>query len=354
VARIEAAALTKRYGAQAALDSVDLTVGEQEFVALLGPSGCGKTTLLRLVAGFEVPDAGTLRLGGREVARAGWALPPEERHIGMVFQSYALWPHMSVAENVGFPARARGVPAAERGRRVRQALELVGLSAMAGRRPHALSGGQRQRVALARCLASRPAVVLLDEPLANLDAHLREAMQDEIRRFHREIGTTLVYVTHDQAEAMALADRVAVMNAGRIEQIAAPAVLYAEPATAMVAGFVGRGIIVPARVTGHDGRCTMVEIGGVRVAARGEGAPGEGRDVCLRPAELAIRPPGKGRLPARVTAVSFQGAASLVSVVTTGATPLALRVDHRGPAPEEGAPVGIEVMDAWLIPGAKA
>ncbi len=166
----------------------------------------------------------------------------------MVFQSYALWPHMNVAENVAFALRVRRVPSAERKRRVTNALAMVGLEAMAKRRPHELSGGQRQRVALARCLAMRPAVVLLDEPLANLDVHLREAMQQEFARFHREIGATFIYVTHDQAEAMALADRVAVMDDGRVEQAAPPRVLYREPATEMVARFVGHGMVVPVEV----------------------------------------------------------------------------------------------------------
>ena len=229
MASLDVRGLTKRFGRMAAVDRVDLSVRDREFVALLGPSGCGKTTLLRLFAGFEVPDEGELALEGVTVSRAGWALPPEDRRIGMVFQSYALWPHMSVAENVGFSLRVRGMAAEERRKRVAEALDLVGLADFASRRPAQLSGGQRQRVALARCMAMRPALVLLDEPLANLDPHLREAMQSEFRRLHREIGATFVYVTHDQAEAMALADRIVVMDRGRIEQIGEPQQIYREP-----------------------------------------------------------------------------------------------------------------------------
>ena len=244
-------AVSKQFGETRAVESVSLDIADGEFFALLGPSGCGKTTLLRLVAGFEIPDAGSVKLGDAEVGRPGWALPPEKRKIGMVFQSYALWPNMTVAENVAFALRVRGVAEAERVRIVNESLVKVGLEGLAERRPHELSGGQRQRVALARCLAMRPDVVLLDEPLANLDVHLRETMLEEFARFHKELRATFIYVTHDQAEALALADRVAVMDAGRVEQMASPRVLYAEPASEMVARFVGRGMVVPALVIGR-------------------------------------------------------------------------------------------------------
>ena len=313
VAGVTFEAVSKQFGETRAVEGVSLEIADGEFFALLGPSGCGKTTLLRLVAGFEIPDDGIVKLGDAVVGRPGWALPPEKRKIGMVFQSYALWPHMSVAENVAFALRVRRVAEAERVRRVNEALAMVGLDGVAERRPHELSGGQRQRVALARCLAMRPDVVLLDEPLANLDVHLREAMQQEFARFHKEIGATFIYVTHDQAEALALADRVAVMDAGRVEQAASPRLLYAEPASEMVARFVGRGIVVPALVIGRNSERVVVDIWGMRLPVRGAGASGERRSLCLRAENLAITPNGSG-IRGRVTGAAYHGAATLVTV----------------------------------------
>ncbi len=341
--------VSKHFGATRAVEGVSLTIADGEFFALLGPSGCGKTTLLRLVAGFEVPDGGEVRLGDQVVGRPGWALPPEKRRIGMVFQSYALWPHMSVAENVAFALRVRKVPADERVRRVNEALAMVGLQAMAERRPHELSGGQRQRVALARCLAMRPDVVLLDEPLANLDVHLRESMQQEFARFHKEIGATFIYVTHDQAEALAIADRVAVMDAGRVEQAASPRTLYAEPATEMVARFVGRGVVVPAMVIGRAGERVVVDVWGTRVHARGQGRSGERRALCLRAESLALASDGNG-IAARVTGAAYRGAATLVTVKPEAENGPELKVEHAGQPPELGSNVTVAVRDGWLIP----
>jgi iron(III) transport system ATP-binding protein len=347
MADVEALALAKSFGRTIALHSVDLWIEDGSFLALLGPSGCGKTTLLRLIAGFETPDQGTLRIGETPVARAGWALPPEERNIGMVFQSYALWPHMSVADNVGFALKVRGMPATERRRRVGEALDLVGLAGLDARRPHQLSGGQKQRVALARCLAMRPAVVLLDEPLANLDVHLREAMQAEFRRFHREIGATFVYVTHDQSEAMALADRVAVMDRGTLQQVATPERIYAEPATEMVARFVGRGMLLPVSVMSAAGTRVIVEALGQRVVARGSGAAGERRVLCLRPEDLRLAASG---IRARVETSIFQGAARLVTALPEGAeTPLTFSCREL-PAPRPGDIVSVAIEDGWLLP----
>ncbi|MCC6887553.1 MAG: ABC transporter ATP-binding protein [Hyphomicrobiales bacterium] len=343
--------VSKDFGETRAVDNVSLAISDAEFFALLGPSGCGKTTLLRLVAGFEIPDGGTVKLSDMLVGRMGWALPPEKRNIGMVFQSYALWPHMSVAENVAFALKVRKVAERERVRRVDQALALVGLETMASRRPHALSGGQRQRVALARCLAMRPDVVLLDEPLANLDVHLRESMQQEFARFHREIGATFIYVTHDQAEALALADRVAVMDGGRVEQVASPRTLYAEPATEMVAGFVGRGMVVPATVIGRNIERVVVDIWGLRVPVRGVGRSGERRSVCLRPENLALAT-GAGGLAGHVTGAAYHGAATLVTLMPDAPDALELKFEHAGPPPERGAAVTVEVRDGWIIPQA--
>jgi putative spermidine/putrescine transport system ATP-binding protein len=229
-------ALTKRFGPHVAVDGLSLGVDKGEFVALLGPSGCGKTTTLQMIAGFVEPTSGAVRLEGRDLL----AMKPSRRGLGIVFQSYALFPHMTVAENVAFGLEMQGVAAAERTRRVGETLELVGLTAFSGRFPRQLSGGQQQRVALARALVIRPQILLLDEPLSNLDAKLREEMQIELRQIQRTVGTTTILVTHDQAEAMALSDRIVVMNHGRAEQIGPPHEAYERPATPFVASFLGK------------------------------------------------------------------------------------------------------------------
>jgi putative spermidine/putrescine transport system ATP-binding protein len=218
-----------------AVAGVDLTVAEGEFFTLLGPSGSGKTTLLRLIAGFERPDAGRIELGGRDVT----SVPPHQRNTNTVFQDYALFPHMSVAQNIGYGLRIRGVPAAERKRRVDRTLAMVRLAGLENRRPNQLSGGQRQRVALARAVINEPEVLLLDEPLGALDLKLRQEMQIELKQIQKEVGITFVYVTHDQEEALTMSDRVAVMANGRIEQIGSPVEVYEQPATEFVAGFIG-------------------------------------------------------------------------------------------------------------------
>jgi len=230
MARLTLDRVTKSFGGARALDDVTLAVEDGEFLAILGPSGCGKTTLLRLVAGFEMVSEGEIAIGAEILSAPGRHAPPEHRRMGIVFQSYALWPHMSVAENVAYALKVKGMERAERGQRVGAALRSVGLDGFADRRPASLSGGQRQRVALARCLAMEPALVLLDEPLSNLDAHLRAAMHAEFAAFHRRMRTTMIYITHDQAEAMALADRIAVMDKGRLLQAAAPSTLFREEA----------------------------------------------------------------------------------------------------------------------------
>ena len=225
----------KNYGQVVAVGGIDLTVDEGEFFTLLGPSGSGKTTLLRLIAGFERPDGGRIELGGRDVT----SLPPHLRETNTVFQDYALFPHMSVGENIGYGLRIKGVPAAERRRRVESALQMVRLAGLDSRRPNQLSGGQRQRVALARAVINEPEVLLLDEPLGALDLKLRQEMQLELKRIQKQVGITFVYVTHDQEEALTMSDRVAVMANGRIEQVGPPVEVYERPATEFVAGFIG-------------------------------------------------------------------------------------------------------------------
>jgi ABC-type Fe3+/spermidine/putrescine transport system ATPase subunit len=232
---VELRSVSKRFGEHPAVREIDLEVGDGEFLSLLGPSGCGKTTTLRLIAGFERPDAGSIQIGGRDVA----SLPPYRRPVNTVFQSYALFPHLSVLDNVGYGLKQRGVPRSERRDRALRALDLVHLAGVERRKPRELSGGQQQRVALARALVMEPRVLLLDEPLGALDLQVRRQLQIELKRIQESVRITFVYVTHDQEEALAMSDRVAVMNAGRIEQLAAPQEIYDRPATEFVAGFIG-------------------------------------------------------------------------------------------------------------------
>ncbi len=333
-------------GAAQILSGIDLVLNEGEFMALLGPSGCGKSTLLRLVAGFEQVTEGRIELEGRGVSAPGRHVPPEDRGIGMVFQSYALWPHLDVAGNLGYGLRVRRMPATERARRVAEALETVGLAGFEGRRVQNLSGGQRQRVALARCLAMKPRVLLLDEPLANLDAHLREAMVDELRRLHRVTGVTVIYVTHDQAEAMAMADRIAVMEAGRVLQIATPQRLWREPASASVAQFLGRGQVVPAEVLdpGADARVRL--FGHEAILRAPAGVVCGPADVCLRRGDLRPAPEG---FKARLIDCRPLGDTHLLSVVPEAAPDIVLRAEA-AVAPSADDHLRIAVADGWVLP----
>jgi ABC-type Fe3+/spermidine/putrescine transport system ATPase subunit len=252
MSRLSLRGLTKAYGKLTVVDHIDLTLVEGEFVSLLGPSGCGKTTTLRMIAGFVEPTAGTVEMAGKVISAPGAVMPPERRQMSMIFQSYAIWPNMTVEENVAFGLKLRKLPSDEVRRRVAEILGVVQMGHLAGRYPAELSGGQQQRVALARAIVVKPDVLLLDEPLSNLDANLREEMRFEIRRVHDEFRITTVYVTHDQAEAMATSDRIAVMNAGRIEQVDAPHLLYTRPRTRFVAGFIGRTNLLEARLENGD------------------------------------------------------------------------------------------------------
>jgi iron(III) transport system ATP-binding protein len=285
------------YGATAVLDDIDLAVARGEFFAFLGPSGSGKTTLLRLIAGFGRPSAGRILIGERDVTR----LPPWSRNVGMVFQSYALWPHMSVAKNVAFGLERRKLRRADVERRVRDALDLVGLSAYADRRPAQLSGGQQQRVALARTLVIEPEVLLLDEPLSNLDARLRVDMRSELRQLQRKLGLTAIYVTHDQEEANAIADRLAVLDRGRIQQVGTPIELYDRPANRFVATFLGTANLI-------DG---TLDANGRFVAPDGfvlTGIPGTPGPACIsiRPQDIGVAGPDGG-IPAQVAEREFLG-----------------------------------------------
>ncbi|MFF9152221.1 ABC transporter ATP-binding protein [Streptomyces sp. NPDC014846] len=301
-ATVEFRGLRREFGATVALDGLDLTVRPGEFLALLGPSGCGKTTALRMLAGFEHPDSGAVLVDGEDVTR----VPAHRRDAGMVFQSYSLFPHLDAVDNVAFGLRMRKVRTAERRARAAELLELVGLGDKGARYPHQLSGGQQQRIALARALALRPRVLLLDEPLSALDAKVRLTLREEIRRLQQELGITTLFVTHDQEEALSVADRVAVMRAGRLEQCAEPAELYGRPATAFVAEFVGTMSRLPGELKGGT-----VEVLGQRLPAEGE-VPDGAVDVLVRPEAVRLHTDERGG--ARVVATAFLGAVVRVTV----------------------------------------
>jgi iron(III) transport system ATP-binding protein len=332
VSTIELRGLTKRYGDVVAVNAIDLDVHDGEFLTLLGPSGCGKTTTLRMIAGLLRTDGGTVTVGGRVLASDDTFVPPEKRAMGMVFQSYAIWPHMSVERNVAYGLRLQGVPRKEITKRVEEALALVQMDGLGSRYPTALSGGQQQRVALARSLAIRPSILLLDEPLSNLDAKLREVMRFELKEIQQATGVTTVYVTHDQGEAMALSDRVVVMNHGNIEQVAPPGEVYHRPRTRFVANFIGVTNFIEGEVVTTDPVTMRLEGGEhLEVTALDPVREGDRVTVSVRPEDVGLLPDGEGEpntFPAQIARTAFLGSYLDHEVKALGET-LRIQTDWR-------------------------
>ena len=322
---VELDGIAKKFGDVVALKSVSLSIGEGEFVCFLGPSGCGKTTLLRVVAGLERQNAGVVRMGVRDVS----ALPPSERNYGIVFQSYALFPNLTVARNVAYGLETRGVPRTRIAERVDELLDLVHLRAHKGRYPAQLSGGEQQRVALARALAPSPSLLLLDEPLSALDARVRQSLRFEIKALQRRLGITTIMVTHDQEEALTMADRIVVMNHGVVEQIGSPVEIYTEPTTPFVARFVGHMNFIRATACERPG---WARVGSVELRHRpGPQLPAGSRlMLAIRPEEILIGPAarhGENRIVTRVCAIQFLGAFTRLGLALPGETQPTLECD---------------------------
>jgi lactose/L-arabinose transport system ATP-binding protein len=326
----------KTFGAVKVIHGVDLAVAEGEFCVFVGPSGCGKSTLLRMIAGLEATTGGRIAIGGRDVT----ALDPSERGVAMVFQTYALYPHMTVADNMGFGLKMTGHPRAEIAAKVAEAARILKLEPLMERKPKALSGGQRQRVAIGRAIVRGPEVFLFDEPLSNLDAELRVEMRVEIARLHREIGATMIYVTHDQVEAMTLADKIVVLRAGQIEQVGRPLDLYADPDNRFVAGFIGSPAMnfLDGTVAGR-GRVTVPGLGAATLDT-GAALPGEGAAVTvgLRPQQLTLDPAGATH---RVEMTEALGGVSYVHLSGPGGARLVIEAREDAAPPVRGAPIGV-------------
>jgi spermidine/putrescine transport system ATP-binding protein len=340
--------VTRRFGAFVAVDDAHFDIKRAEFFSMLGPSGCGKTTTLRMIAGFEQPSEGHIRLEGNDVSK----VPPYKRNVNTVFQAYALFPHMSVRDNVAFGLKAKKVPKPEIQKRVVELLEIVRLADFAERKPAQLSGGQQQRVALARALVNYPSALLLDEPLGALDLKLRQAMQLELKRIQREVGITFIFVTHDQEEALTMSDRIAVMSEGRVEQIGSPEEIYHEPETEFVAGFIGMANLLPARIEAQEGNLAVARVAGDRVvrapAVEGLEAGGSAT-LMIRPERMHLQldepAPGLAAVSAEVVDLVFQGPVVRFDLRAADGASL---VAHVGP--EDDLPLlrpGQQVWCAW-------
>jgi spermidine/putrescine transport system ATP-binding protein len=349
--------LAKRFGSFEAVSGIDLDIAPGEFFSLLGPSGCGKTTTLRMIAGFERPSGGRVLLDGKDVSDT----PPNRRNVNTVFQSYALFSHLTVAENVAFGLRFAKASKEETRSRVAQALSLVQMQEFRDRKPHQLSGGQQQRVALARALILNPSVLLLDEPLGALDAKLRKALQIELKALQEQVGITFVYVTHDQEEALTMADRIAVMNEGRIEQVGSPREVYEEPASAYVADFLGVSNMLDAQAIGTDseGRC-QVRVGDFELlASQGHTSFRGSVKVVVRPERVRVearQKTGENRLLGKIERVVYAGAISQLVVTLDSGTPIRCMLANDGAeAPiERGAPVSVYLpCEALRVLGTK-
>jgi len=344
VSRVVLKQVTKRYGDVAAVRGLDLDIREGEFLTLLGPSGCGKTTTLRMIAGFILPTSGTVYLGEEDVTR----LPPNKRGIGMVFQDYALFPHMTIGENIAFGLTERKVDKVAIGKRVKELLELVRLADVEDRYPPELSGGQQQRIAVARAVAYSPRVLLMDEPLGALDLKLREAMQTEIRQIQQRLGTTTVYVTHDQTEAMHMSDRIVVMKDGMIEQMGSAEEIYDRPTTRFVADFIGQINLLEGTLAGRDGSFAVVEVNGAKHRMRAAPEVSGAVTVGLRPQHLQLvtgsaADPGLNILPGRIKGRTFSGNLVRVDVDLDGGQSVTVEASPEAVIGDPGTKVSV----AW-------
>ncbi|GAB5467365.1 MAG: ABC transporter ATP-binding protein [Rhodospirillales bacterium] len=352
-ALVQAQGVVRRFGSVTAVDGVSLDLLENEFFALLGPSGCGKTTLLRLIAGFEQPDAGRIVIEGRDLT----GVRPRHRPVNLMFQSYALFPHMTVAANVAYGLEMERLPKAEIARRVGEVLEITALGALAKRKPDRLSGGQRQRVALARALVKRPKVLLLDEPLAALDRQLREQMQLELKRLQHEVGITFCIVTHDQEEALVMADRIALMQAGRIAQLGPPQTLYEAPASRFVAGFIGRMNFFEGQAVAEG--LQHPTLGLLRGALPPDLSPGQPASLAVRPERLLVGQAAEGlanRLQVTLQEIAYRGGDLLLQLQLPGDTEqLEARLSvTQGPfdlTPGQSLVLGWQAEDSRILPG---
>jgi putative spermidine/putrescine transport system ATP-binding protein len=346
-------AVAKRFGAATVLDDLSIAVAQGEFVSLLGPSGCGKTTLLRCIAGLLMPDAGSITVAGTEIT----TLPAHRRNVGVVFQNYALFPHLTVAENIGFGLRAQGTGRAEAAPRIRDALALVRMAEHAAKPVTALSGGQQQRVAVARALVVRPSLLLLDEPFSALDRKLRETMQVELKLLLREVGITAIFVTHDQEEALVVSDRIAVMNAGRIEQLADPATLYQRPASLYVLDFVGQSTRIAGIVRGTEAGVVTVETPLGMLRAPGSFAADSAVVVAVRPEAVVLdgAGPALNHISARLRDISFLGSRTQLHLDMPGDADCGIAELPRLPdgiGPGSAVALGFRIADTMVFPAA--